>query len=434
MSQTLRIDPTSAVVYPEGWQSWTPTTTYPATGTPHSPIDEGHRVVGYRAESASWDGFVGEGLLAVRPAAGEEVHVFATDSPARIPSIRARVDGHVLRIDATGPCAELTSGSDDIHTALAAWAVEFDAPHLATPPRPSPRVWCSWYHYYTDVTQADIDENLAAITGHNLAVDVVQIDDGYQREIGDWHEPSDRFTSLAQLVERIRSAGRRAGIWIAPFLAGERSRLAAEHPDWLVPGADAGWNWGQRLYALDLARPAVQDHLHRIFSAVAALGIDYVKLDFLYAGALRGSSRSEDQAIAAYRGGLGLIREAVGDDCYLLGCGAPILASVGLVDAMRVSPDTAPCVLPGSGDWSSPGQRNAMLTGRARQWQNGIFWTNDPDCLLARPEVEQRETWATYVTGVDGLRSISDRIASLDEWGLRTTREYLDAGLPATPS
>jgi hypothetical protein len=35
-----------------------------------------------------------------------------------------------------------------------------------------------------------------------------------------------------------------------------------------------------------------------------------------------------------------LVREVMGDEAFLLGCGAPILPSVGLVDAMRVSPDT----------------------------------------------------------------------------------------------
>ena len=44
----------------------------------------------------------------------------------------------------------------------------------------------------------------------------------------------------------------------------------------------------------------------------------------------------------AYRSGIELIREAIGEDAYLLGCGAPLLPSSGLFDAMRVSPDTAP--------------------------------------------------------------------------------------------
>ena len=56
----------------------------------------------------------------------------------------------------------------------------------------------------------------------------------------------------------------------------------------------------------------------------------------------------------AYRRGLRLIRDAIGPEAYLLGCGAPILPSVGLVDAMRVSPDTGTDYEPRHGDLSQP--------------------------------------------------------------------------------
>jgi alpha-galactosidase len=434
VSATLRIDPTTALVYPEGWQSWTPTTTYHVTDQPHRPVDANHRRIGYRADSPTQPGpaseghptrqpgFVGEGLLAVQPAAGEQVRIFATESPFEVPSIRANIEGDSVRIEADGPFTEHLADTANLTQALRDWAQHFAA---AEPPRPAPRVWCSWYQYFMHVTESDIGENLDAMAAHNLPVDVVQIDDGYQRHLGDWLDPSDRFDDLAALVARIREAGRRAGIWVAPFLAGERSSLAAEHPNWLIPDADPGWNWDQQLRALDTRQPAARQHLHNVFAALAALGIDYFKLDFLYAGALQGSSRTVAESITAYRSGLELIRDAVGPESHLVGCGAPMLASVGLVDAMRVSPDTAAYVEPASGDLSSPSQRSAMLTGRARQWQNGILWTNDPDCLIARGDVAQREQWAAYVNSVDGLRSISDRINSLDDWGLRTTRAYL---------
>jgi hypothetical protein len=53
--------------------------------------------------------------------------------------------------------------------------------------------------------------------------------------------------------------------------------------------------------------------------------------------------------LTAYRRGLEIIRAATGPEGDLLGCGAPILPSVGLVDAMRVSPDTAPAYEPADG-------------------------------------------------------------------------------------
>jgi alpha-galactosidase len=164
------------------------------------------------------------------------------------------------------------------------------------------------------------------------------------------------------------------------------------------------------------------------------MGIEFYKIDFVYAGALTG--RRADPAVdgvPAYRRGLGMIRDAIGVDAYLLACGAPILPSVGLVDAMRVSPDTAPHYEPDGGDMSQPSQRAAALTGRGRAWQHGRFWVNDPDCLLARAGMRGRAEWAATVERYGGLRCSSDRIAELDDWGLSTTRRVLSEVPPATP-
>src|SRR5207244_547886 len=132
------------------------------------------------------------------------------------------------------------------------------------------------------------------------------------------------------------------------------------------------------------------------------------------AGALEGGRHDDLSGIAAYRQGMRLIRAAIGPDAYLLGCGAPILPSVGLVDAMRVSPDVAPHYEPADGDLSQPSQRGAVLTGRGRQWQHGRLWVNDPDCLIVRPAVERREEWASHVAAVGGLVASSDRLRDLD--------------------
>ncbi len=124
-----------------------------------------------------------------------------------------------------------------------------------------------------------------------------------------------------------------------------------------------------------------------------------------------------------------LIRDAIGSS-YLLGCGAPILPSVGLVDAMRVSPDVGPEWEPVSGDLSQPSIRAAMMTSAARAFQHGRFWVNDPDCLVARPKIERREDWAEHIARYGGLRGSSDRLADLDDWGLEATRGLLSEKPP----
>ena len=93
--------------------------------------------------------------------------------------------------------------------------------------------WCSWYQYFHAVTEAAIRHNLALAA--NWPVDVFQVDDGYQAEIGDWLQRKDTFPSpLEQLAADIARAGYTPGIWIAPFLASPSSRLAHDNPDWIA--------------------------------------------------------------------------------------------------------------------------------------------------------------------------------------------------------
>ncbi|MQA26684.1 MAG: alpha-galactosidase [Micromonosporaceae bacterium] len=426
------VAPAAALVHEHGWQSWSPTADYPVTGRAHRPAAVAGRVpLCYRAGKPPPEtSFQGEGLLAVDPGDGNPIRVYAaTDGLQEVPSIRAFYsDGRVL-VSADGP-VELLSLTGPLPAALGTWADGFARRAGVSAIRPAPTVWCSWYHYFTKVTEADILENLEAIGEHDLPVDVIQIDDGWQAEIGDWLDLSGRFSSLTGLVSRIRGAGRRAGIWAAPFLVGARSALAREHPDWLIRDADAGYNWDQSLAGLDVTHPGAADYLRRVFGMLREAGFDYYKIDFGYAAALPGPRHSAAGPLAAYRDGVRLIREAIGPQAYLLGCGAPILPSVGLVDAMRVSPDVAHEYEPSDGDLSQPSQRGAALTTIARAWQHGRWWVNDPDCLVVRPAVERREEWAEVVERYGGLRASSDRIADLDDWGLATTRRLLSETPP----
>ncbi|MFI2432385.1 glycoside hydrolase family 36 protein [Streptomyces sp. NPDC018693] len=425
---TVPVDPRRARVHEEGWQSWSPSGTYALDATPYRPTNDNWATVCYRPGRTVPPGaFQGEGLLALDPGDGGPVRLWAAPDPQHaVPSIRLTVrdGGRTAEITADGPVKEWTG--DGIQAVLAAWAETLGR----SAPRPAPTVWCSWYEYFTAVTEDDIHENLRAMDTLDLPIDVVQIDDGYQKALGDWLTLSGRFRSRAGIADAIRARGRRAGIWTAPFLVDPDSELAAEHPDWLVRDPDGGFthagrNWGHDLRVLDTTHPAAAAWLTDVYATLRAEGYDYFKVDFLYAGALDGVRHTRADALTAYRTGVALIREAIGEDAYLLGCGAPILPSIGLFDAMRVSPDTAPHRRPEADDYSQPGQDPAEFTGAARQWQHGRLWTNDPDCLMARPAVETRERWAAHVEATGGLMASSDRLLSLDQWGVETTRRLL---------
>lgn len=181
-----------------------------------------------------------------------------------------------------------------------------------------------------------------------------QVDDGWQQSIGDW-EPNERFPSgMAALANRIRAAGLRPGLWMAPFIVAPCSRLYREHPEWLLKTKDgqpavAGYNWGDYYYALDTTHPGAAEWLRNLIAGVRAWGYEYLKLDFLYAAAMPGCRFRAVPREQAYREALRAVREAAGDAAYLLVCGAPVIASLGIADAIRIGPDVAPLRIHRSG-------------------------------------------------------------------------------------
>ena len=416
------VDRRTGRIYAEGWQSWSPATWYPVTGVSQRPDADWKHLMRFRPGTpVAATGVQGEGLLVVDPGDGGPARCYGSTDPLAVPTLHASLVGDLVVVRSTGP-VDVQVTQTDAEAALEAFGDELAVAGLAPPPS----VWCTWYRYFEEVTAADVRENVAAFDEHDLSVDVVQVDDGWSPGLGEELVVSDAFGPLETLVDDIRSTGRRAGIWLAPFLVGETTTLAREHPDWLV--GPAGYNWGQDLRGLDLSRPEVQELLAGHVRRLVALGIDYLKLDFLYAGAVPGPRHADVDPVAAYRDGLALVREAAGPDTYLVGCGAPILPSVGLVDAMRVSPDT----FHEGGEDGSTGLRGLMPLA-ARAWQQGRLWVNDPDCVVARPSYSQRERWATAAQELGGLRSFSDRVSELDDQGLHTVQALLADGGSAEP-
>lgn len=417
----LEVDPGTGRIYAEGWQSWSPATWYPLGGASRRPEEEWQHLMRFRPGTpVAETGVQGEGVLVVDPGAGAEVRCYASTDPVAVPTLVATLSGDRVAVRSTGP-VDVRVGAQGAEAALESLGDELGdelgVGALAGPPT----VWCTWYRYFEQVTADDVRENLAAIGAHDLPVDVVQIDDGWSPGLGEGLVEADAFGSLARLVDDVRAAGRRAGIWLAPFVVGAETTLAREHPEWLV--GRAGRNWGQELWGLDMTRPAVQELLAGHVRRLVDLGIDYLKLDFLYAGAVPGTRHQDRDPVAAYRDGLALIREAAGPDVYVVGCGAPLLPSVGLVDAMRVSPDT----FHEGGEDGSTGLRGLMPLA-ARAWQQGRLWVNDPDCVVARPSYSQRERWSEAARDLGGLRSFSDRVGELDDRGLEIVRTLLDDG------
>jgi alpha-galactosidase len=284
--------------------------------------------------------------------------------------------------------------------------------------------WCSWYQLYTSVAESDVDRNVQILTQHRaeLPLRLVQLDDGYQQAVGDWLQVNAKFAGgMPRMVERIRMAGYLPGVWLAPFLLSARSRTFADHPDWVVRDEHAAPlnaidNWGSANYAVDTTNPAALEWLSRVVRTIGEQwGFEYLKLDFLYAGAMRGRRFDANATgVQAYRRGLETLRQAAGDR-FILGCGAPLLSSVGLVDGMRIGADVA-AYWGDEGNSDGPSLLNATRATLARLWMHGRWWTNDPDCVVVRAEdtrlsPAEVQAWAAVVALSGGMVLVGDDLS-----------------------
>jgi len=337
------------------------------------------------------------------------------------------------------------------HAGLGAYTAAVAAAMQARVPARSPVGWCSWYHYFTGVTEAAMLENLRALAAlrSDVHFDYVQVDDGYQSAVGDWVTTNPKFPrGMGSLATQIAAEGFEPGIWIAPFIARRGSRLLREHPDWFVQTAGGRprfalynpvWGWWGNCYAIDTTHPAVQDWLRNLIHTVVHFwGYRVLKLDFLYAAALPGRRYDPHATRAtALRRGLEIVRETAGDDIFLLGCGCPLGPAIGVVDAMRIGPD----VTPYWSKWHSRGPqrdlhglatKHAVRNTLTRAFLHRAWWLNDPDCLMVREAdteltLEEVLTLATAIAVTDGMVVLSDRMDTVTPERLAVLQRTLAA-------
>lgn len=367
--------------FSHGWHSWS-TTRWVPTGSRRRPIpDQIHRLGHDDPVHALDETLGGSDVGAVSLPDGTVVLLGALVPGGWVQWRDQQLVGYGgVEADwyvATGSESEVFGGY------AAALSRRFDARN----PSP-PRLWCSWYSFYEDISAAGMVDVLEGL--RDLPFDVVQVDDGWQQAIGDW-QPNAKFaTGMADVADRVTATGRRPGLWLAPFIAHGKSKLFRNNPDWFLTDGSgdpvrAGVNWGAPYFALDVTHPGARDHLRSLFEQVMEWGYRFLKLDFIYAAAYPARRHEQIDRHFAYRDGLSLIRQIVGDDVYLLGCGAPVIASLGIVDGLRVGPDVSP-------DWAAPddrdlddppGTRAAIATTTNRLWLRSAANT-DPDVAFFR--------------------------------------------------
>ena len=430
--------------YKEGWQDWSPALVLPVS---QEDVPMAPPVIAPRTQPERKAGrFLSELMTVVAAPSGQSLLAGFTSAADQFSQVWLDRDTRTLTAASYADSIELPPGErllserllvEPASAALAAMQQYGGglAREARATPRPSPvSGWCSWYYYWQGVTEEAVLANLDLIDQRRreLPFDYVQIDDGYQAGIGDWLTANEKFPNgMRWMAGRIHERGFKAGLWLAPFLMGEESVLWKEHPDWAVqynPGTPlvAMLNWGQRCFAIDLTRPEVIHWLESVFRTIFdEWRYDYVKIDFIYAGAVDGIRSDPNVTRAqAYRRGIETIRKVAGER-FILGCGQPIGPSIGVVDGARIGPDVAPYWHPlgrtdERSDMSSVSTLNAIRNILSRFWMHDRIWLNDPDCLLARESetgmtLDEVRTLATVIGLSGGMVLDSDNLTRLTD-------------------
>ena len=297
------------------------------------------------------------------------------------------------------------------------------------------KYWCSWYAHGWNITDTIIDATLHLIKQQELRFTHILIDDGWTTW-GDWHSPElARFPNLAGTVKKIRSHKLQAGIWFAPFLASNKSRLFQEHPGWfikhngsLIQGMKTAPIWEPFLpkrYLLNFQLPPVRKYITTFIDrAVKEWGITLIKLDFLYAPYFNPHHSADDIPHNQVKWLLRYIKTNY-PKIYVIACGAPFAPSLGIADSIRISKDTAlPPPAPTLLNRFLYRSRVKMLAQKLKVLNHSPHFVADPDVrMFSLDTAFTRTIWDDIPANVFG---VGDNLTTLSPGKLNQLKLWLN--------
>lgn len=299
--------------------------------------------------------------------------------------------------------------------------------------------YTSWYNYFQNISQDIILRDLEGLDKVKECANIFQIDDGYAPYVGDWLDSNPaRFPEgMKKICDKIHEKGFLAGIWLAPFNVQKKSRIAKERPDWLLKNRSGKpvigcIAWGGA-YVLDVYSEPVRDHIRNFFNVISnEWAFDMFKLDFLYSQCMfprNGKSRGQIMCEA-----VDFLRECLGEK-LILGCGVPLGAAFGKVDACRIGCDMDLQYLPKyynklQVNKEIPSVQNSMTSTIFRRHLNGRAFLNDPDVFFLRDANlkftwEQKKLLAKINSLFGNVLFVSDNISEYSEEALQLLKDAL---------
>ncbi|UCG59817.1 MAG: alpha-galactosidase [Phycisphaerales bacterium] len=300
-----------------------------------------------------------------------------------------------------------------------------------------PSGYCTWYSKpHGGASDEEHVAELAEFCGRELTkfgLNLLQIDDKWQLSRRDFtnYNPSGPYPNgMKPTARKINQEGMTAGIWFIPTGWDHEREIFQDHQNWFVhnnEGSVYTVHWAGS--CLDMTHPEAREFLSQVISRITRQwGYKYIKIDGLWTGmAVKilyptpdyrndnlGDAIFHDPAktnIEAYRDGLKLVREAAGEDVYILGCNIAqnmrtLGASIGLVDGMRVGRDIG-------ANWEKILPSAAM--GTRLYFMHNRVWHNDPDCLMLREPLtlNQARAWGSWIAMTGPLNMVSEWLPGL---------------------
>ena len=248
--------------------------------------------------------------------------------------------------------------------------------------------YCSWYFYGIQFTEKDLEDEVNAIKEKKVPFDAFIIDNGWMHSYGEW-DSNERFPSgMKAAADKIRAAGMIPGIWTCPFIV--TPPISDKYPDLIAfekDGKPATLSTiDKKSFVIDPSSDFTKQYVTDLFKKLKSWGYYYHKLDYLRYMSINENIRFRDPKMnraKAYYAILKIIRDALGKDCYMSGCGGIYdAANLGVLDSYRNSADVR-------GRWNEPGnyrKYGALIKIKQnvmRSYANR-FWNTDPDATMIR--------------------------------------------------
>ncbi len=327
-------------------------------------------------------------------------------------------------------------------TTLFSWMAET---HYARKKRDPIFGWCSWYDRYTNIDQEHILRITETIKSQRevLPFQVIQIDHGWHGPFGDWDENEKFSLGMDHIAEKIRDAGAIPGIWLAPVVCD------IEKPEDWFQTPEGGF--------LDPTHPEVEEFILSTVRTAKEQGYRYFKFDYNYLKDFRPFNQKMTH-FEVMRHLFRLYREAIGEESYMLACGAPTRPVIGIADANRIAWDAI-------ARWKSfpladdgiPTLPTDIFDGiyniAGSAVMNNIIYHNDPDVAYMLPRAESHiwqgpkedfdpdihglkwpglQTWNSYVGLLGGMALVSEPLYE-DKYKQPETIRMLEILNPPSP-